>query len=117
MNEKKPLLPRNGSVFQTLIVARISGGPRQKDVSLEDQDAHGRQVSEELYSGATEFHLVATRGKGERLDRSELEQIEKLLRTPVVPNSKVLLQKTHVSAPDGVSTNLRSLKHAFKEEP
>ena len=35
----------------------------------------------EFYSGPAEYRVVATKGKGERLDRPELAQIEAMLRT------------------------------------
>ena len=84
MYEKKPMAPRNGAALSTVIVARISGCANQKEVSLTDQDEHGRQVARELYDGPTEFHLIATKGKGERLDRPELAEVEALLRSRTV---------------------------------
>jgi site-specific DNA recombinase len=73
--------PRNGHTLVTDIVARISGCKKQKEVSLEDQVDHGKEVASELYSGPTEYRVVATKGKGERLDRPELAQIEDMLRS------------------------------------
>ena len=79
--KQEPLVPRNGHTFVTGIVARISGCASQKELSLDDQVDHGKEVSEEVYDGATEFRIIATKGKGERLDRPELQEIDELLRT------------------------------------
>jgi hypothetical protein len=75
-----PLKPRNGQTLIVGIVARISGCQNQKEVSLEDQVAHGKDVGAELYNGPTDHRIIATKGKGERLDRPELLDLEKLLR-------------------------------------
>ena len=77
----KPVKPRNGHALIAGIVARISGCQNQKDLSLEDQDDHGREVVREHYDGKVEYRLIATTGKGEWLDRPELAVIEALLRT------------------------------------
>jgi site-specific DNA recombinase len=76
-----PLVPRNGHTLVVGIVARISGCQNQKELSLEDQEDHARQVVAEYYQGAVDYRVIATKGKGERLDRPELEQIEAMLRT------------------------------------
>lgn len=73
--------PRDGHTWRTLIAARISGCANQKELSLEDQEDRGREISNEIYSGETEFDVVATTGKGERLDRPELAAIERKLET------------------------------------
>jgi site-specific DNA recombinase len=80
---KQELVPRNGQTLVTGIVARISGCANQKEVSLEDQEDHGKEIVAELYpqSKAVEYRVIATKGKGERLDRPELAQIEEMLRT------------------------------------
>lgn len=77
------LVPRNGYILVTGIVARISGCANQKEVSLEDQEDHGKEVVAELYSETkpVEYRVIATKGKGERLDRPELAQVEAMLRT------------------------------------
>lgn len=75
------LVPRRGNVLVTGIVARISGCANQKDLSLEDQEDHGREISQQMWDGPTEFRVIATAGKGERLDRPELVQIEEELRS------------------------------------
>jgi site-specific DNA recombinase len=75
------LLPRNGHSLEVGIVARISGCQNQKEVSLEDQVDHGKEVMAELYSGPVNYRVVATKGKGERLDRPELAEIEAMLRS------------------------------------
>ena len=47
-------VPRNGHTWRTLVIARISGCQRQKEMSLEDQTDHGKEVSAEIYAGDTE---------------------------------------------------------------
>jgi len=73
--------PRNGHTLVVGIVARISGCAGQKEVSLEDQIDHGKEVVAEHYQGPDEYRVIATKGKGERLDRPELDEIEQMLRT------------------------------------
>jgi site-specific DNA recombinase len=75
------LQPRNRHTLVVGIVARISGCQNQKEVSLDDQVDHGKEIVAELYSGPVEYRIVATKGKGERLDRPELADIEAMLRT------------------------------------
>lgn len=77
----KDLVPRNGHTLVSGIVARISGCAKQKELSLEDQVDHGKEEVAELYQGPTEYEIIATKGKGEALDRPELAEIEALLRT------------------------------------
>lgn len=77
--------PRNGTVLHAGIIARISGCSGQKEVSLEDQVDHGRDVVREHYGDCpTEYHTIATKGKGERLDRAELAELEALLRKRIL---------------------------------
>jgi hypothetical protein len=78
------LRPRNGHTLSVVIVARISGGPKQKGISLDDQVDHGKEEARALYDGEAEYQTFATKGKGERLDRPELAEIEALLRTKTV---------------------------------
>jgi len=75
------VVPRNGHTLGVDIVARISGCANQKEVSLEDQEDHGKEVVTDLYSGPVDYHVIATKAKGERLDRPELGQIEARLRS------------------------------------
>jgi hypothetical protein len=63
------------------IVARISGCAKQKEVSLEDQVDHGKEEVAQLFQGPVEYLVIATKGKGERLDRPELDEIEQWLRS------------------------------------
>lgn len=77
----KPLVPRNGHTLVVGNVARISGCQNQKELSLEDQEDHARQIVVDMYDGPVEYRVIATKGKGERLDRPELEEIEVMLRT------------------------------------
>lgn len=71
--------PRNGHTLVVGIVARISGCIGQKEASLEDQEDHGMEVVDEMYEGPVEYRLIATKAKGERLDRPELAEIEQML--------------------------------------
>ncbi|MFT3879659.1 MAG: recombinase family protein [Gemmatales bacterium] len=77
--------PRNGHTFHVGIVARISGCQNQKDVSLEDQIDHGKEETRNYYdAGTPEYHIISTKGKGENLERPELETIEALIRSRVL---------------------------------
>lgn len=78
---RHPLVPRNGCQPCVGLVSRISGCVSQKEVSLEDQVDHGKEVVSEIYDGEVEYVIISTKGKGERLDRPELVEIEKLLRS------------------------------------
>ena len=58
-----------------------AAAPTRRRLSLDDQVDHGKQVVAELYDGPVEYRVIATKGKGERLDRPELAEIEAMLRT------------------------------------
>lgn len=75
------LIPRDGIKPRVLIGARISGCANQKEVSNEDQVDHGKSVVREMYDGEVEYTVISTKGKGERLDRPELAEIELEFRT------------------------------------
>lgn len=77
----RELVPRNGHTLMVAIVCRISGCPGQKDLSLEDQEDYAKEAVGDLYQGPVEFHVIATKGKGERLDRPEVQQIEAEFRS------------------------------------
>lgn len=79
--QQDPIRPRNGHTLVVGIVARISGGQNQKELSLDDQIDHAKQVVAELYDGPVEYRVIATTGKGERLDRPELAEVEAMLRS------------------------------------
>jgi site-specific DNA recombinase len=81
MSKKAPLIPRNGHTLVTCVVARISGCQNQKETSLEDQEDHAHQIVEEMYTGKTEYRVVATKGKGESLKRPELAEILEMIRS------------------------------------
>ena len=81
MRVPNTIVPRNGHTLVVGIVARISGCQNQKELSLDDQVDHGKEVVNELYQGPVEYRVVATKGKGERLDRPELAEVEAMLRT------------------------------------
>lgn len=70
------LAPRNGHTLLVGIGARISGCANQKELSLDDQIDHGKEVAAEYWDGPVEYRTIATTGKGEALDRPELIQIE-----------------------------------------
>ncbi len=71
------LKPRNGHTLIVGVPCRISGCANQKEASLDDQQDNARAEIAERYQGAVDFRVIAAIGKGERLDRPELEQIEK----------------------------------------
>ena len=73
--------PRNGHTLVVGDVCRISGCPNQKELSNEDQEDHAKETVKELYDGPVEFDVIATVAKGERLDRPELAQIERAMRS------------------------------------
>jgi site-specific DNA recombinase len=75
------LKPRNGQKLVVGVVARISDCQNQKEMSLDDQLDHAREVVTEKYHGLVDYRVIATKGKGERLDRPELVEIERMLRT------------------------------------
>src|SRR5438094_7020485 len=75
-----PLVARNGHTLVVGIVARISGCQNQKELSLDDQIDHAKEVVAELYDGQVDYRIFATRDKGEALDRPELAQFEGELR-------------------------------------
>jgi len=77
----KELKPRNGHTLVVGIIARISGCANQKELSLDDQVDHAKEVVAELYEGPVDYRPIATKGKGERLDRPELDDIERVFRS------------------------------------
>ena len=80
-NQNQPIVPRNGHTLVVGIVARISGCQDQREVSLDDQVDHGKQLVTDMYEGAVDYRCIETKGKGERLDRPELAEIEAMLRS------------------------------------
>ena len=74
------LIPKNGHTLVVGIVARISGCANQKELSLADQVDHSKEVVTDLYTGTVEYRTIATKGKGEALDRPELAEIEAELK-------------------------------------
>ena len=73
------VVPRNGLTLLVGIVARISGCTNQKEISLDDQEDHAKELVDYLYHGDVDYRVIATKGKGERLDRPELSQIEAMV--------------------------------------
>lgn len=77
----EPMVPRNGRTLEVGIAARISGCSGQKELSLKDQEDHALELARELFAGKINPYVVATKAKGERLDRPELALIEEMIRT------------------------------------
>ena len=77
----KKIVPRNGHTLMVGIAARISGCQNQKEMSLDDQVDSAKEEIRDLYDGQVEYCVIETVGKGERLDRPELEQIEAAYRS------------------------------------
>lgn len=75
------LSPRNGHTLVVGILARISGCQNQKELSLEDQVDHAKDEVVDLHEGIVEYQVIATKGKGEQLDRPELQQVEEMIRS------------------------------------
>ena len=74
--------PRNGHTLVVLIPARISGCQSQKEVSLQDQEDHAKEVVGEIFDGDNiEYRVIATKGKGELITRPELAEIEAAIRS------------------------------------
>ena len=78
-----PLAPRNGRTLQVLGVCRISTD-HQDDRSLDDQEALIRRYVAACYDAPAEFNFIKTRDSGEALDRDELREIERLVRTRTI---------------------------------
>jgi hypothetical protein len=81
MERSNAFVPRNGHTLVVGVVARISGCQNQKELSLADQEDHAKQIVAESYEGPVEYRVIATKGKGERLDRPELTEVEAMLRS------------------------------------
>tara|TARA_R110002049_G_scaffold238947_1_gene412000 strand:+ start:180 stop:2144 length:1965 start_codon:yes stop_codon:yes gene_type:complete len=80
-SQPNELVPRNGHTLVVGIPGRISGCENQKEISLEDQVDHAKAVAYEMYDGEIEFRTITTTGKGEHLDRPELQVIMNWLRS------------------------------------
>jgi len=91
------LKPRNGHTLVTGVVARISGCVNQKEMSLDNHVDHAKEGVADMYDGPpSEFRVIATKGKGERLDRPELAEIDEAMIRATVPAGD---QNTRESAP------------------
>ena len=75
------LLPRNGHTLRVLIGARISGCADQKEISLEDQVDNSKEFVCDIYIGPVDYTIISTIGKGEALDRPELQRFEAAYRS------------------------------------
>ena len=80
-NRLRKMTPRNGHTLVAFLMNRISGCANQKEDSLKDQNDNGRATVAEYYDGPVEFRALSTKGKGERLDRPELEELDAQLRS------------------------------------
>lgn len=78
---KEVVVPKNGHMLKVLVICRISGCARQKEASIEDQEDNARQSVAEIFDGPTHFEIIATKAKGEALDRPELERIATAYRS------------------------------------
>lgn len=81
VSRSRELVPRNGHTLVVGVVARISGCQNQKEMSLDDQVDGAKEEVAELYTGPDEYRIIATKGKGEAIDRPELAKIEQMIRT------------------------------------
>jgi hypothetical protein len=79
----KEIRPRNGHTLVVLIVCRISGCAKQKELSLDDQEDNAKELIRGMYQGNIEFVVIATTGKGEHLDRPELADVEAAMRSKI----------------------------------
>src|ERR1700751_5117265 len=75
------ITPRNGHTLLVLIVCRISGCSKQKELSNEDQADNAKEAVGDLYDGSVLFDIISTKAKGERLDLPELDAIEAAYRS------------------------------------
>ncbi|MBL9091590.1 MAG: recombinase family protein [Planctomycetaceae bacterium] len=64
-----------------LIICRISGCPKQKELSLEDQEDGAKELVRDWYSGPVKYRVYSTIGKGESRDRPELAEIREAYRS------------------------------------
>lgn len=80
-SSEKELKPRNGQALMVGIVCRISGCQNQKELSLDDQQDNAQELVRDMHAGPTRFRIFSTKGKGERLDRPELEDIDAAYRS------------------------------------
>jgi site-specific DNA recombinase len=76
INYEKKFVPRDGRKLIVVLIARISGCAKQKEISLEDQLQHLKEFVEDFYSGPVEYIIIATKGKGENKTRAELIDLE-----------------------------------------
>jgi DNA invertase Pin-like site-specific DNA recombinase len=75
-----PLRPRNGRVLYVLIIARISTAHQDRR-SLAEQESLCKQYIGAHFKGPIKYHVIASQGSGEILDRKELHEAEALVET------------------------------------
>jgi site-specific DNA recombinase len=74
-----PIKPRNGRYLRVIGIARISGD-NQDEKSLADQKQLLRRWLKDNVGPRFKLLMISTRGSGERLDRSELGKLRRLIR-------------------------------------
>lgn len=74
-----PIKPRSGRCLRVIGIARISGD-NQDEKSLADQKQLLRRWLKDNVGARFKLLMISTRGSGERLDRSELGKLRRLIR-------------------------------------
>lgn len=74
-----PIKPRKGLYLRVVGIARISGD-NQDEKSLADQKQLLRRWLKDNVGQRFKLRMISTRGSGERLDRSELTKLRRLIR-------------------------------------
>src|SRR4051812_24923786 len=77
-----PLSPRHGMTLNVLGICRISTA-NQDPRSLQDQEALLRRFIAHHYAGSVNFHIIASQGSGEYLDRRELVEAEEKVESRI----------------------------------
>ncbi|MBI3408181.1 MAG: recombinase family protein [Planctomycetes bacterium] len=83
MSLQPPLTPRIGQKLHVLAITRISTEHQDKR-SLEDQKAKIQEFITANYSGPVNWHIIASRGSGENLERKELHEAEDLIESNAI---------------------------------
>ncbi len=73
-----PIKPRNGRYVRAIGVARIST-EHQDEKSLEDQKQYAVRWIKDNVRRKFKIRMISSRGSGERLDRSELKKLRRLI--------------------------------------
>jgi len=78
MNPDRSFQPKDGKDLNVLLVARVSTN-KQDPRSCDDQETTLKQFVESRFSGRPKYTAIKSKGKGERLDRAELREVEALV--------------------------------------